>query len=161
MKMHDYYSPGRSDSKNASASENGASRGGTKREFGMGKMGNTFPRPNELNNASQGQTDGHNMGAPSQTRAYPNKMHALKGPNTISLKAGQDAFSPKAGEAKSASGGYGPNSMGGTNRNFMKYNKDDKMEYNKDDKMEYNKDDKMEYNKDDKMKYNKDYKGDM
>jgi len=105
------YSPKPADAKNASDGANGASRGGTTRSFGEGMSGNNFPRPAAQNNATNGQTDGHNMGRPGQIQSYPNK--AVKG-------AGGSAYCGKASEAKDASAGEGPNSKGGTKRTYPK-----------------------------------------
>jgi len=115
-----YFSPKDVDVKSASHGYNGASMGGTKREFISAKMGNNFPRPNDINNASNGQTDGHNMGAPAQTRGYPNASPVGAAPNTIKSITGRKEYMPKSGDAKMASSGEGPNSKGGMSRSFPK-----------------------------------------
>lgn len=104
-----HWSPKKGDVKNASNGGNAASKGGTTREFGNAKPGNNFGRPVAHNNASKGQTDGHNMGRPAQTRSYPNKSVSK-----------DKYYCGKAGDAKNASNGEGPNSRGGTTRTFPK-----------------------------------------
>lgn len=114
------FCPKPGDAKNASQGDNGASRGGTKRDFPASTNGNTFSRPAAQNNASQGQTDGHNMGRPGQTRAYPNAGPTGVVSNALSAKNGKGEFCPKPGDAKDASAGEGPNSKGGMSRSFPK-----------------------------------------
>ena len=114
------FCPTTSDVKNASNGDNGASRGGTKREFPSSVNGGTFARPAAQNNATKGQTDGHNMGRPGQTRSYPSSGPTSAASNDLSSKSGKNEFVPKSGDAKMASSGEGPNSKGGMSRSFPK-----------------------------------------